>query len=192
MPASPLVEIPDWYNRIFDDYCLEVGRLTALWAALERSVDELIWELMDVSAFYGMCVTSQMIGPGPRVRALLSLVQARRADKELSAEFQQFGTLIQKLGGKRNRYAHDTVTLGTTTGVIRTNEITADRVLRYRRNQADINKIRRLWIDIRQAQEDLAHLRALLVEQLPAWTRTHYERSLESKPPQIHDRDSDG
>jgi hypothetical protein len=183
MGVPPIIDIPDWYNTSFDTYCLEVGRLTGLWAVLERSIDELIWELMDIPAFFGACVTAQMIGPGPGIRALLSLVEVHQADAELSGKFQQFGKRVSTLGAKRNRYAHDTIGIGTITGHHLKTEITADHRLRIKAAEIDLNKIRTLWMEIREERMKLALLRTLLIDQLPSWTRTRYERSRAIKPP---------
>jgi hypothetical protein len=81
--ADQAAEIPDWYDNSFDPYCLELGRLSTIWAALEHAIDQLIWELSCVAPNIGACLTAQMIGPGPRMRALLALVHALGGDDSL-------------------------------------------------------------------------------------------------------------
>jgi hypothetical protein len=184
--SNPLVPLPDWYRASdFDPYCTEVGRLTAMWALLERAIDNLIWELLNVEAHKGACLTAQMIGPGPRIRALQALIEETGASDELRSGFQMFGKLASELGGKRNRYSHDTVTVGIPSGLIRRHEITADKKLRSKELKVEIDAIRKLWIEIQAASEQLRSLRFALIAELPLplWERARYKRSLSPPPP---------
>lgn len=183
------LNLPDWYRVEFDSYCLEVGRLSVLWAAFENRIDSLIWELLDVEATKGACLTAQMIGPGPRVRALQAIVDETDASRETKREFQRLGKKAEELGGKRNRYEHDTVTIGATSGLLWTHEITANKKLRIESKAADIQHIRALWIEIRSATQTLLALRFKLIAELPTWQRTRYKRSISNPLPDTPDQD---
>jgi hypothetical protein len=114
-------------------YCLAVGYISTTWAALERSIDELTWELAGTTPEMGACITAQMIGPGPRLKALLSLVREWKTDEITLAKFHRFAKSVESLGAKRNRYAHDTVHISLLNGYLVKNEITAAKQLRFLR-----------------------------------------------------------
>lgn len=189
LPPSDIPDLPEWYHTNFDEYCLEVGRLSAIWANHENEIDRIIWELLDVEPNLGMCLTAQMIGPGPRVRALSALAETRGASEVLIADLLRFGKDTEELGAKRNRYAHDVVRIGTTTGIIRKTEITANKKLRYVTVKIDIGAIRKLWIEIQQASVTVRNLRKRLIYELPAWKRTRFAQSVANQLGEDVDRD---
>jgi hypothetical protein len=53
----------DWYDARFDPYMLAVGKIATVWAGLEFAINQAIWELCNVEAPVGACVTAQLIGP---------------------------------------------------------------------------------------------------------------------------------
>lgn len=56
----------DWhYDTRFDPYMLRVGRVAVVWAALEFAINQAIWQLANVEAGAGACITSQIIITGP-------------------------------------------------------------------------------------------------------------------------------
>jgi hypothetical protein len=67
----------------FTPYFTAIGRLAIIWAEFEFSINEAIWELANVERFAGTCMTSQMIGPGPRFRCFVSLLRLRNCPAEL-------------------------------------------------------------------------------------------------------------
>ena len=48
-----------------------------------------------------------MIGPGPRNRALVALVELRGGSKELLGAVNAFAREFTSLGAQRNRFVHD-------------------------------------------------------------------------------------
>jgi hypothetical protein len=92
-PSS--LQIPVWYDEVFDPYCLMVGRISTLWAGFENDLDQLIAELANVEAAAGACLTAQMIGPGARFRAIIALIRFRGLDK---TELAKWDTLAREAG----------------------------------------------------------------------------------------------
>ena len=91
----------------FNKHMTALGHLCGIWASLERSVDQAIWELMNVERKTGACLTAQMIGPAPRGRALVALIELRGGDQPLLDDFKAFARKFTSFGAKRNRYVHD-------------------------------------------------------------------------------------
>jgi hypothetical protein len=181
------METPDWYDPQFDMYCLAAGRVSTVWAALERGIDELIWELSDTTPEKGACLTSQMIGPGPRVRALISLLSVWHAHQEMIAKFNRFDKAVARLGTKRNRYSHDTVHLSLINGLIK-QEVTADKTLRFVVDRVDLRDLHSLWLEIRATRGTLIELREELIDAVPEWKNRHRERYVTSKSAGKKDR----
>lgn len=178
------VDLPDWYDSQFDAYCLEVGRLTTMWAAFERHLDGLVWEMLDVHAHVGACLTAQMIGPGPRIRALIALAGVKRVEQEIIKKLHNIGARAEKLGGQRNRYIHDTVGIGTLSNAVKRHEITANKKLRFEQLPVDLNDVRRLWIDIQNLEIELLNVGVEILPSLPVWPRgsERAAQSLNQKP----------
>jgi hypothetical protein len=65
------------HDRRFNKHMTALGHAVAAWAALEFAIGEAIWELANVEREAGACVTAQLVGPGPRVRALVALLELR-------------------------------------------------------------------------------------------------------------------
>ena len=149
--SQPLTDLPDWWNVAFDEHCLEVGRVSALWAALEYAIDRLIWNLLDAHPTMGACLTGQMIGPGPRMRAVYSLADIRGVNIDTVERLKLFEKRMKRLQGKRNRYMHDTLHIGPLSGIVKRREITADKKLRMKDSPASIDHARKLWIETQAA-----------------------------------------
>lgn len=167
----------EWYDEKFGDYCHTVGFLAVMWAAIEFSLDQAIWELANVEMGAGACLTAQMIGPAPRLRALTALADYRGADAAKLKILSKYGNKIKSLAAKRNRFVHDSITIGTDTGIIRRTEITADHKLSFQPVVADILKMQALGAEIRDANVEFDEIKRVLFASLPAWTRTQFEES---------------
>src|ERR1700722_17968754 len=92
----------DWYDARFDPYMRAVGKIATMWGALEFAINQAIWELCNVEAAAGACITSQLIGSGPRMRAFISLIDFRAHDSKCENEeklITQFNKLTQKIDG---------------------------------------------------------------------------------------------
>ncbi len=112
-----------------------------MWAALKFALDSLIWELANVEIKVGACMTAQMVGPAPRLRALIALVGFRGGPKELVEELNRFGSEAKRLGTKGSRYSHDSVMMVHGTSVVSKIEVTAGHKIRFKATEADLQKI---------------------------------------------------
>ena len=50
-----------------------IGRISVEWANLEALIDETIWRACRISPNIGACLTAQLIGPAPRLNALIGI-----------------------------------------------------------------------------------------------------------------------
>ena len=104
-PGKPSIEIAPADHPIYS----LVGRVASAWAHLEHALDLIIWDLSEIDPQRTACITAQMLGAGPRYKAVYSLLQQRNTD-----EFRQLGEEAKELmnktfdhSEKRNRIIHD-------------------------------------------------------------------------------------
>jgi hypothetical protein len=101
----------DWYDPRFDPYMLAVGKIATVWAWNLPSTKPS-GSCVNVEAAVGACVTAQLIGPDPRMRALLALLDLRRhpaqieAEEKLLSKFRKLSERIDGFGRQRNSYVH--------------------------------------------------------------------------------------
>ncbi len=84
-----------------------VGRIASEWSHIEHILDMIIWELARIDPQAGACITSAIMGVGPRCRVILTL-GAMRGLKE--ATLKRFKTLMSNSFGVaelRARVVHD-------------------------------------------------------------------------------------
>ena len=68
-------------KKRFEPFMTALGFVASTWAEYEATVNFRIWELANVEKMAGACITSQMIGPGPRFRCLLALLELSQGPK---------------------------------------------------------------------------------------------------------------
>ena len=90
-----------------DPHYTAVGRVASTWAFLEMLIDTKIRDLIDADDKAVACVTAQVIGPAPRLNALISLMRLRGVPASVVEEAESFSGRMQGLGTKRNRVVHD-------------------------------------------------------------------------------------
>ncbi len=118
------------YDPKLDPYYLAVGRLALEWAEFEFNVNDAIWELANIERKVGTCLTSQFIGPGPRFRCLVALLNLRGTPSEIVKKINALSTEAESLARQRNRYAHDPIVWNRKDGSIHRMETTADRAVK--------------------------------------------------------------
>lgn len=89
-----------------------VGQIASSWAHVDHMLDILIWELADVDAQAGACITAQIPGTFGRFKALIALLtfHQQRTNKNLKPLIDKATELSQKgnaPGDKRHRAVHD-------------------------------------------------------------------------------------
>jgi hypothetical protein len=177
----------DWYDNRFDRYATAVGRIAGIWAQLEFVINDAIWELANVESGAGACITAQIIPSNPRMRALISLVHYRGAKQELLTELNRFRHQIDGLGQQRNRFIHDPASINLETGEIQRVNITAELKLDFSCHSVDYDKMASLHAKIKMAIMRFRDLYNRVLNELPPWPKTQYERSrlgIRPRPPQ--------
>ena len=106
------------YAANFDPYFTAIGKVANAYSQLEFSMNDAIWELANVARSAGVCMTAQMIGPGPRNRCLLALLKFRESPKALIEDFNAVARKIEGIAARRNRYVHDPFAVNSDTGEI--------------------------------------------------------------------------
>ena len=66
-PTDDLRRISERRER-FVPFMAALDYVASGWAEYEATVNFIIWELANLEKRAGVCLTSQMIGPGPRFR----------------------------------------------------------------------------------------------------------------------------
>ncbi|HEV2603659.1 MAG TPA: hypothetical protein VGU24_08385 [Microvirga sp.] len=154
-----------------------LGHLCAIWSALEFHVDQVIWELANVERYAGACLTGQMIGPGPRGRALVALVGVRNGNKALIKDFNAFAREFGELGAARNRYVHDAYGYDPIAQEMKRVHKTADKVLKFDIEPFSVADIHELHDKITDLVRRFDDLYFQMLDELPPWPRTQYEQS---------------
>ena len=166
-----------WFNPRFEPYCKLVGLIAGLSALNEFVIDETIWELANVEVSVGACLTAQMIGAGPRCKALMALVHYRDPNCSLLGELKRHGKQMMRLSAKRNRFVHDAVFVGTESGELLKNEITAHQRLVFEQALVKIEDLEILAKELRELGVKFIDLKHRLFDELPPWPKDQYETS---------------
>lgn len=161
----------------FQPFLTALGRVATGWAEYEHLVNTMIWDLSNIERFAGSCLTSQLIGSGPRFRCLLSLLKIRGAQQEIIGAFNSHSSEAEKIGRQRNRALHDPLLLNYEKGTIARMEITADRNLKHQIVDAEVSELLKLDEKISVLTKDFDSLYDRALVELPSWTRTQFEQS---------------
>jgi hypothetical protein len=89
-----------------DEHYALLGKVADAWARLEHLIDTCCIALVGCDQA-GFCLTAQVIGPGRKLDALLSLLKLRGASSDLQQTAKSLAGRIQGLGEQRNRVLHD-------------------------------------------------------------------------------------
>jgi hypothetical protein len=165
------------YSAEFDPYYYRLGCLALEWAEFEFNINNAIWELANVSRMAGTCMTSQLIGPAPRFRCLVSLLNLRETPQELVKAINSLSGEAEGLGRRRNRYLHDPMVLNVDDRKIYRMETTADRTITHEIIGCDTGEIDKLIEEIRRVEEKFDDLFDDVLAKTPPWPRTQYEQS---------------
>jgi hypothetical protein len=84
-----------------------VGRIASEWSHLEHELDLTIWKLAKVGAKAGACITSQIMGVGPRCKAILTLGTMRGLSPKLRKKYRTLMGESYAVADDRARAIHD-------------------------------------------------------------------------------------
>ena len=162
-----------------------IGRVASVWAKLEFTINEMIWDLANVDINCGACVTSQLTTPISRMRALISLVRFHGGKDKLIGDLNKFSGRLDGLARRRNRTIHDPWGYDFSKDVYIRFEITADRKLVFESKEAQIDDVKRVFDDILHAITDFDQLTREIMAGLPAWPRTQYWQCWEKRGDEV-------
>lgn len=138
----------------------EMGLLASDWAMLEFEVNELIWQLANVTPVLGACVTAQIFNINNRLLAVISLMRVRGFDEKFVDEINRFMSNVRDPAEARNRVIHDPVIVNVASNSLARLEITAQRKPKFeaalisfadlRKTRADILKYSCQFLDFRK------------------------------------------
>jgi hypothetical protein len=155
MTKMTVEAVDELLEKHLPPYYDSVGRIAYVWSMLEHALDRIIWDLADTNQVLGACMTTQMNGPSPRIRALLALLEVRGWPDPLIKRVKKFDGDARKWQEERNRAVHDPffVTLNGNVRRQRTATINNKVVLdRYEPSLSSMQEVfeqsRRLLLDL--------------------------------------------
>jgi hypothetical protein len=84
-----------------------VGRVASEWSHLEHWLDVAIWELAGVRPKKGACITSQIMGVGPRCRVIIMLCTVVGLSESLKVGYKALLNDSYAVAELRARVVHD-------------------------------------------------------------------------------------
>ena len=85
----------------------QIGRVASELAHLEHMLDLIIWDLIGGDQRLLACITSQIMGVGPRCKAIAGLAAAKHVDDALIKPIRKIMSDSYGLADRRNRVIHD-------------------------------------------------------------------------------------
>jgi len=157
-----------------DDYLVEIGRVSVLWASLESLLNLCIGKLV---GFNDLNDPKPFIlinhSPFPQRLDVLSTLceQLQRNQPNLSG-YKKVVARLKSAQKHRNIYAHNCSALNPDTGKVQMATGSARGTLKVDVKVVDVADIRRASIEISEAQNELYRL-VLGVDYGPAWKRVN-------------------
>jgi hypothetical protein len=165
------------YSPDFDPFYHVIGRLAVYWSEFEFAVNAAIWELANVSRMAGTCMTSQFIGPGPRFRCLVSLLNLRETPEPLIKAINSLSSKAEELGRRRNRFLHDPIVMEIDQKKMYRMETTADRKVKHGMIAVGTEEITTLTGEMDQLTNDFENIYQRILAETAPWPRTQYQQS---------------
>jgi hypothetical protein len=96
----------EWKTEALKHYS-GIGVVTANWSYFEAVLDTWIHHFADTNVEIGVCLTSQIVGSGRKIDALVSLIKFRGVSDPSPKALDVFSKKVAGLAEQRNRVAHD-------------------------------------------------------------------------------------
>lgn len=164
------------YDHNFDDLVKAIGRIASMYSDIEFKINEIIWMVMNVERSIGACLTAQMIGPGPRFRALLSILALREAPAPILKSTKEMRDRITSIANKRNRIVHDPW-LRDADGSFQRVHVTADNKLDFNFKAETIADLDIVYDSMVKVRFDLDDLRDAIAKFIPSPLRSQFDSS---------------
>lgn len=84
-----------------------IGKVAVEWATLEAAIDVQIWRLCGAPHNLIACLTAQMVGPTPRLQALVAICSEKPLDPKTIDDLEEFKKYAGGVAEQRNRVVHD-------------------------------------------------------------------------------------
>ena len=165
-----------------NEYLIEIGRVSSLWASLESLLNLCIGKLAgfdDLNDPKAFILINHASFP-QRVDMLSTFCEQFNHQYPQLSEFKQVVSQLKAAQAKRNTYAHNGMSLNPATGMVEMAIGSARGSLKVRVETVDIADIRRASIEISEAQNALYKL-VLGVDHGPAWKRVNAKRRNQAK-----------
>jgi hypothetical protein len=149
-----------------DPHYKSIGMVAYAWTCLELLLEAFITEAARGDEKALQCIVGQLIGPGPRIRAMIALARYRGCTDPLVAALNKFGRECTELGAKRNRVVHDLVVVSTTTGRAYHYYATADKKLDIGHRVVTDKDLEAVAIEIDDFREKGRDLFACMIDEI--------------------------
>lgn len=104
MVITSLIEPLPYPSQLY----AEIGKVASAWAHFEHELDAAIIDLSGCQKQKCLCILTQFIGSGPRIRAILALCREYPVkDLKLIKELELFLQKDNGISAMRNRIIHD-------------------------------------------------------------------------------------
>jgi hypothetical protein len=154
-------------GRLAHQHYAAIGRVAAMWARFEVTIDLWLIEFAGVPPEVGICFTGQLLGPRARVDAFMALARHLGAADRFNKPLEKLATAVQGLGEQRNRAVHDVWELQDAAEPLRL-ERTAKRKLRALAVHVPTKELHKLEWQISRLDMEFAVLAAQIWHQLHA------------------------
>lgn len=146
-PTDPIILQRMEDARVSNKHYAAIGLVAARWSYFEATVDGWISAFLRRPPEVTVCLTGQMIGPGPRLNAFIALARFLDAREKWNQVLEEFATDATGLAEQRHRAVHDVWDLSQPTEP-RRREATARKRLRYLSVHAPTNELIKLAAQI--------------------------------------------
>jgi hypothetical protein len=138
-----------------------IGLVASEWASFEMALDAATIKLSKLDRNFALCLTSQVIGSGRKVDALISVAKLLGAS-QIGDDLEKFAKETQTLAERRNRAIHDPWII--TNAAHRRFEISARRKLKFESKEVGTEELIELVEHIINHHRKLSHLAKSIAE----------------------------
>jgi hypothetical protein len=154
-------------GRLANQHYAAIGRVAAMWARFEVTIDLWLIEFAGVPPEVGICFTGQLFGPRARMDAFMALVGHLGAPDRFNKPLAKLARDVQGLGELRNRAVHDVWELQDAAEPLRL-ERTAKRKVRALAVHVPTKELHKLEWQISRLDVEFAVLASRIWHQLHA------------------------
>jgi hypothetical protein len=174
-PAPDRKSIQSLVDENLCQYYKEIGKIASILAMLEQRTDQLIWDLIHTEQRLGACLTSQLFGPSPRLRVIVSLLEERQWDRKLIKNIIKLREKVHSVQELRNRAVHDVLLVGFESKKVFKRTITARNKLDYSISEHSIEDLRTATSESLQVLEEFNEIQKQIREKNPLLSKSAKE-----------------